>query len=66
MTQPTGQVNSFVDWLQFGFQLRQEEEVLLAVMICWMLWKNRIDLIWKQRNLNYMEVVNSAFAVLKQ
>lgn len=61
-----GNFDSFSEWLQLVFQQRQGEDTLIAVMICWMLWKSRNELIWKQRSLTNQEVVGLAFTVLKQ
>ncbi|KAL1833637.1 hypothetical protein ACET3Z_003288 [Daucus carota] len=37
-----------------------------SVMLCWMLWKNRNDLVWSQKCLSAMEVIQSALSVLNQ
>lgn len=56
----TGTFTSFADWLQSLFERQNRSTVLIMVMICWMLWKNRNDLIWNQRSLEMFEVVQSA------
>lgn len=57
---------SFKDWLQVIFQTYKKEEIQRAIMICWMLWKSRNDLMWNQHSLEVLEVVESAKTVLNQ
>lgn len=42
----SGEFSSFTEWLQLVFQQRSSNDVHITVMICWMLWKARNDLVW--------------------
>ncbi|XP_074323135.1 uncharacterized protein LOC141660074 [Apium graveolens] len=62
----TGEYQSFGDWLQLVFEQCDNSSVIVSVMLCWMLWKNRNDLVWTQKCLTAMEVMQSALSVLNQ
>ncbi|KAL8108560.1 hypothetical protein AgCh_024870 [Apium graveolens] len=61
-----GEFNCFPDWLQLVFDQQRLEDVHLIVMVCWMMWKNRNDLVWNQHCLDSAEVLESATSVLNQ
>lgn len=48
------------------FDQRTNDAVQLTVMTCWMLWKNRNDLVWNQKSMDVSEVLVSAISVLNQ
>lgn len=52
-----GDFATFTDWLQLIFEQQSKDNVLLVVMVCWMLWKNKNDLIWNQHSLESVEVI---------
>lgn len=58
--------NSFAEWLQLLFDSKNQYEIHNQVAICWLLWKNRNDAVWKQRSSDVSEVVNSALSSLNQ
>lgn len=57
---------TFHDWLHMLFEHNDKNSVLTSVMLYWMLWKNRNDLVWNQRCLAVSEVLNSAVSTLNQ
>lgn len=59
-------VFSFTEWLSQVFQLQSKSVIHKTVMVCWMVWKSRNDLIWNQRSMEPNEVVESACSVLDQ
>ncbi|KAL8100419.1 hypothetical protein AgCh_032616 [Apium graveolens] len=62
----TGEFNSFAEWIQLVFDQRNVEAIHVSVMLCWMLWKNRNELVWNQKCLDVSEVLVSALSVLNQ
>lgn len=58
--------NSFAEWLSCVFENHDKNAVHVSVVVCWLLWKNRNDAIWKQRSVDSSELVNSAFSILNQ
>ncbi|XP_074378086.1 uncharacterized protein LOC141719606 [Apium graveolens] len=44
----------------------QKDVVLRIVMVCWMVWRSRNELIWNQRTIDPNEVVLSAHSILDQ
>ncbi|KAL8103095.1 hypothetical protein AgCh_027577 [Apium graveolens] len=50
-----GEYNLFPEWLQLAFDQQRMEDVHIIVMVCWMLWKNRNDLVWNQHSLDSAE-----------
>lgn len=62
----TGQFQTFAEWFQLLLHKYRRNEIHLAAVICWMIWKNRNDLVWNQRSLGEREVVESAKSVLDQ
>lgn len=60
------QLSSVSYWFQVVLQQCVRKDVNLIVMICWMLWKNRNDLMWNQRSVQAQEVVESETSVLDQ
>ncbi|XP_074327609.1 uncharacterized protein LOC141665523 [Apium graveolens] len=61
-----GNYSTFADWLQLVFGHHSREIATNVVMICWLLWKNKNDLIWNQQSMEASEVVSSACSVLNQ
>ena len=57
---------SFVEWLGKVFMQHRNEDLAVMVMVCWMLWKNRNEVVWNQHSLEPKEVVESALSVLNQ
>lgn len=57
---------NFSEWLSLVFQQHRSKEITDCTMICWMVWKNRNDLVWNQHSLEAKEVVESARTVLNQ
>lgn len=64
--QLSGNLYLFSEWLALVFQNESKEHIPAIIMICWMLWKNRNELIWNQRSLDPSVTVESAFSVLNQ
>lgn len=62
----SGTSSSFYNWLQLVFQQRSNEEIHSTSMIGWMLWKNRNDVVWNKKGMNFSSVVTSAFSVFNQ
>lgn len=62
----TGEFNSFTGWLQLVFINRNTAAVNVMVMVCWVLWKNRNDLVWNQKCLEVSDVLATAISVLNQ
>ena len=62
----TGAYQSFENWLQLVFDQGNKTSTTVSVMLCWMVWKNRNDLVWSQKCLTASEVVQSALSVLNQ
>ncbi|KAK1398571.1 hypothetical protein POM88_008434 [Heracleum sosnowskyi] len=62
----TGEYQSFGEWLQNVFDHSTTEEIKSTVMLCWMIWKNRNDLVWSQKSSSAQELVYSAFSILNQ
>lgn len=62
----SGDFQTYGDWLQTVFNHGSKDIILSSVMICWMLWKNRNDLVWNQKCLDASEVVFSALSNLNQ
>ncbi|KAL8149999.1 hypothetical protein AgCh_006858 [Apium graveolens] len=62
----TNEFHTFREWLQWVLKTYRREEIHRAIMICWMLWKSRNDLVWNQHSMEVFEVVESATTVLNQ
>ena len=62
----SGDFNSFSHWLQLVFQQQDTKQIHVTVMVCWMIWKHRNELVWNQRSLEITEVVESAYSILNQ
>lgn len=62
----TSTFTSFQEWLQLVFEQQQLSEVHTTVMICWIIWKQRNELVWNQHSLEVAEVVESAYSILNQ
>lgn len=60
------EINSFAEWLSRVFDKHDQTEIHVHVIICWLLWKNRNDAIWKQKSMDSSEIVNSAFSIINQ
>ena len=58
--------SSFAEWLSRVFEKHNQTEILVHVVICWLLWKNRNDAVWKQKSIDSSELVTSAFSILNQ
>lgn len=65
-TEVVEEYNSFAEWLWLIFDQKNQKETQLQVMVRWMIWKNRNDLVWNQHCMAPTEVVNSAFSSLNQ
>lgn len=50
---------SFMDWLADIFKMKQGKEINTVVMLVWFPWRNRNNLVWKQRGMMITEVVES-------
>ncbi|XP_074376412.1 uncharacterized protein LOC141717970 [Apium graveolens] len=61
-----GESNSFGDWLQLVFSQINLKSIQMSNMVCWMLWKNRNDLVWNLTFLVVSEVLNTTLSVLNQ
>lgn len=61
-----GAFHSIAEWLQLVFQQCQQKEITGIIMLSWMLWKNRNDVVWKQHSVDSKEVVESAKSALNQ
>lgn len=61
-----GEFRTFADWMQLIFDQQSQAATLISVTICWQLWKNRNDSIWKQKSIDSSELVNSVFSILNQ
>ncbi|KAL8121459.1 hypothetical protein AgCh_018258 [Apium graveolens] len=57
---------SFQEWLQAVFNQKRKSDAEIIVMISWMLWKNRNDVVWKQKCMDVSSIVTTALSVLNQ
>lgn len=57
--------SNFTEWLTMVFQY-QKNMVLKIVMVCWLVWRSRNELIWNKRSIDPNEVVLSASSILDQ
>ncbi|XP_063942429.1 uncharacterized protein LOC135150218 [Daucus carota subsp. sativus] len=57
---------SFQEWLQAIFDQKRKSDVEIIAMISWMLWKNRNDVVWKQKCMDVSSIVTAALSVLNQ
>ncbi|XP_074378344.1 uncharacterized protein LOC141719879 [Apium graveolens] len=62
----TGEFSLFPEWLHRVFEQQSTKNVYITVMVCWMLWKNRNDLVWNQHSLDSAGVIESIMSVLNQ
>ncbi|XP_074323404.1 uncharacterized protein LOC141660325 [Apium graveolens] len=58
------EITPVADWFQLVTEQHNMEVIMNTCMVCWLLWKNRNDLIWNQRSMEVSEVVNSAYQFL--
>lgn len=58
--------SNFAEWLALIFQQYTRDETLTSVMLCWMVWKSRNELVWNQHSVEVHEVVESAKSVSVQ
>lgn len=61
-----GNSTTLLSGFSWCFRKKKSEEVHIMTMICWIVWKNRNDLVWNQHSLEANEVVESSFYVLNQ
>ncbi|XP_074349748.1 uncharacterized protein LOC141689374 [Apium graveolens] len=61
-----GVFHSFCEWLLLLFEQLDKKEVHISVMVCWMLWKHRNELVWNQRSLEISKILESACSILNQ
>lgn len=54
-----GSYDNFSDWLTAAFRMYKKSEVEVVVMICWSLWKNKNDIVWNQRGIEYTEICSA-------
>lgn len=66
ITAVRGEFQRFSDWFQGLVKIASREEIHRAAVLCWMIWKNRNDLVWNQRSIGVTEVVESAKSILDQ
>ncbi|XP_074327095.1 uncharacterized protein LOC141665037 [Apium graveolens] len=64
--QVTGVFHNFSEWLQLIFEQTNKNDMCIQITICWFLWKNRNDIVWKQRGIGVSEVVHTALSFLNQ
>ncbi|KAL8089987.1 hypothetical protein AgCh_039448 [Apium graveolens] len=48
------------------FEQSNNRDICIQVIVCWFLWKNRNDIVWKQRGVSVPEVVHAALSFLNQ
>lgn len=48
------------------FDSRDIKKKKVSMMFCWLIWKSRNELVWKQKGMEIAEVVESANVVLSQ
>lgn len=63
---PQGTFSSFSEWLQQLFSQKVKSEIEALVMVCWLIWKNRNDIVWKQHSSEPQELVRLALSILNQ
>lgn len=59
-----GDFRLFIDWFAIVLQQCKQKDIHLIIMLCWMVWKNRNDLIWNHHSLQVREVVELATSIL--
>ena len=52
--------------LQLVFWQQDKERIHIAVMVCWMIWKHRNELVWNQHRSEITEAVESTYSILSQ
>lgn len=58
--------DSFVSGLSNEFDKWSIDKINMGSMICWAIWRCRNDLVWNQRGMEVIDVVESANVVLNQ
>ncbi|XP_074378356.1 uncharacterized protein LOC141719891 [Apium graveolens] len=66
ITQVAGDFHNFPDRLQLVFDQNNKQEICNKVTVCWFLWKNRNDVVWKQRGSGASDIVYAALSFLNQ
>ncbi|XP_062088870.1 uncharacterized protein LOC133795435 [Humulus lupulus] len=51
-------LGSFAEFIESTFEEWSEENRVLFAMVSWALWKNRNDLVWKQKGMTMEEVID--------
>lgn len=51
-----GSHESFFKWISATFQRYKKREIEAMAMICWPLWKNRNNIVWKQGRIKYTKI----------
>ncbi|KAL8133670.1 hypothetical protein AgCh_008927 [Apium graveolens] len=52
------------DWIAEVLQHSSKNEINKIFMVAWVIWKNRNDIVWKQKGREYDQIVTSAIQVL--
>lgn len=55
----TGNFYSFAEWLELVFSQSSMDTSVISAMLCWMIWKNRNDLVWNQRKYGCIRGVSN-------
>lgn len=58
--------SNFAEWPEDAFQRFAVNEVHIISMITWALWKNRNEIVWKQKSKEPTNLVESAILVLNK
>lgn len=61
-----GEFQTFDEWLQLIFDQNSAKDICNRVTVCWFLWKNRNDIVWKKRGSGVHDVVHAALSFLNQ
>ena len=66
INQAAGDFHNFPEWLQLVFDQNNKQDICNKVTVCWFLWKNRNDVVWKQRGSSVSDLVYAALSFLNQ
>lgn len=56
--------NDFKDWMTHNMQSYKGDDIMKICMVCLSIWKNRDDIVWNQKGMEFIEVVTSSVSVL--
>lgn len=57
---------NFVQWFMGAAEMHKKEDLQLIGSICWSIWSNRFQIVWNQRGVEFVQIIESAKHIFSQ